>query len=62
MWLRGAKNLTSMPEDTGLISGLTQWIKDLVLLQVTAEDADAAWIPCCGGCGAGLQLQLQFDP
>ena len=26
-------NLTSIPEDTGSICSLTQWVKDLALLQ-----------------------------
>ena len=30
------KNLTSMNEHMGLIPGLTQWIKDLALLQAVA--------------------------
>jgi len=45
-----------------LIPGLTQWVKDLALLQVVAQEADVAWTQCCCGCGIGQQLQLQFDP
>ena len=46
LWLSGLKTHSSVCEDAGSISGLTQWAKDL------------AWIWCCRGCGVGLQLQL----
>ena len=48
----------SVHEDLGSIPVLTQWVKDLVLLQASVEAADAAWIWCCCGCGVGQQLQL----
>ena len=32
LWLSGLQSLTSIHEDEGLIPGLTQQIKDLVLL------------------------------
>ena len=40
------KSWTDIREDVGLIPGLAQWVKDLVLL----------WLWC------RRQLQLQFDP
>ena len=47
------KNLTSIHEDDVLIIGLTQWVKDLVLLQAVAEVIDVVQIHHCCGCGTG---------
>ena len=52
------KNLTGVHEDVGLIPGLSQLVKDPVLLQTVAKVADKARIWCYCGCGVGLQLQL----
>ena len=57
LWL-WTKDLTSIHEVAGSLPSLTQWLKDLALLQAVAQVADVAWIWYCGGCGVGWQLQL----
>ena len=55
-------NLTGIQEGTGLIPGLSQWVKDLALPWAVVQVADVAWIMHCCGSGIGLQPQLQQDP
>ena len=55
LWLRGLRTWHFLCEDVGLIPGLIQRVKDLVL-------QDRAQIRCCCGYGLGWQLQLWFDP
>ena len=51
---------TRNQEVSGLIPGLTQWVKDLGLPGAVAvvQVADVAWILCCCGCDVGWRLQL----
>ena len=58
LWLRGLRTQPNVCEDVGSIPDLTQWVKDLVLLQAMAYVEDAAWIWYCCGYGMGPQLQL----
>ena len=46
----------------GSIPGLSQWVKDPVLLGALVWVEDEAWIPHGCGCGVGCQLQLPFNP
>ena len=52
------KNPTIIHKDVGSIPGLTQWVKDLELLQATMQVAGAAGIWSCCGCGVVWQQQL----
>ena len=41
-----------------MILGLTQWVKNLALLQAALKFSDAGQIWWCHSCGIGRQLQL----
>ena len=51
-------NPTRIHEVSGSIPGLTQWVKDPVLLWAVVQVADAAWILRFCDSDAGQRLQL----
>ena len=52
LWFSGLRTRHSVHENAGLIPGLTQWVKNLVLLQVAALVTDMAHhIQLCCGIG-----------
>ena len=50
-------NPTGIHEDAGVIHDLPQWVQEMALTLFVVLVTDAAWIPCCYGCGVGRELQ-----
>ena len=57
---QGLRNPTCLQEDSSLIPGLAQWVKDPAWPWAVVWVADVAGILCY--CGVGGWLQLYFDP
>ena len=54
LWLSGLRAQHCVWKGKGLIPGLTQWVKNLALLQAVAQVTNVAWIVHCHGCGIAL--------
>ena len=50
------------PEDVGFIPGVTQWVKDLALLQSVVQVTDETQIWCCGSCGEASNYSSDSTP
>ena len=61
-WLIRSRTQHYLPEDTGSIPSLAQWVKDPVLLQAAVQVADAPQIQCCHCHGVGCSCSSSQTP